>query len=219
MNRLKKNKGKITAVLIVALLLIIAYLGSGETTKDSKSEIKKDEAKILILPQNDKETIAENSENYEETPESESENETDAAEFAETDDKKTVCTLSVRCDTINQNIELLDKSKRGLIPSDGVIFKHENVVFEDGESVFDVLLRETKNSNIHFEYVNMPMYDSAYIEGINNIYEFDCGELSGWMYRVNGVFPGSGCSQYKVKDKDVIEVVYTCDMGKDVGKN
>ncbi len=32
--------------------------------------------------------------------------------------------------------------------------------------------------------------DSVYVEGINNIYEFSCGEQSGWMYEVNGVYPG-----------------------------
>lgn len=34
-----------------------------------------------------------------------------------------------------------------------------------------------------------PAYNSAYIEGIGNLYEFDCGNLSGWMYSVNGVWP------------------------------
>ena len=61
------------------------------------------------------------------------------------------------------------------------------------------------------------MYNSAYIEGINNLYEFDCGELSGWMYKVNGWFPNYGCSRYQLKEGDVIEWVYTCDLGVDVG--
>ena len=61
-----------------------------------------------------------------------------------------------------------------------------------------------------------PAYNSAYIEGINNIYEFDGGELSGWTYLVNGKVPGVGCSEYKVKNGDVIEWLYTCDMGRDL---
>lgn len=64
-----------------------------------------------------------------------------------------------------------------------------------------------------------PIYDSAYIEGINQIYEFDCGSESGWMYKVNGWFPNYGCSQYKVSDGDNIAWVYTCDLGTDVGDN
>ena len=37
------------------------------------------------------------------------------------------------------------------------------------------------------------------------------------MYRVNGEFPGVGCSEYRPKDGDVIEWVYSCDLGRDVG--
>ena len=62
-----------------------------------------------------------------------------------------------------------------------------------------------------------PMYNSYYIEGINQLYEFDCGDKSGWMYSVNGWYPNYGCSSYEVKDGDKIEWRYTCDLGSDVG--
>ena len=65
--------------------------------------------------------------------------------------------------------------------------------------------------------MNTPVYNSAYIEGISNLYEFDCGERSGWMYKVNGWFPNYGCSRYELKNGDKIEWVYTCDLGRDVG--
>ena len=84
--------------------------------------------------------------------------------------------------------------------------------------MFDVLLREMKENGIHFEYVSTPIYDGVYIEGIGNIYEFDCGSRSGWLYCVNDKFPGYSCSQHKIKNGDVIKLLYTCDMGKDVGK-
>lgn len=67
------------------------------------------------------------------------------------------------------------------------------------------------------EFSNTPMYNSAYIEGINNLYEFDCGELSGWAYKVNQWFPNYGASRYLLKDGDVIEWLYTCDLGTDIG--
>ena len=60
-------------------------------------------------------------------------------------------------------------------------------------------------------------YGSVYVQGINHLYEFSCGELSGWMYKVNGVFPNYGCSKYVLKNGDKIEWVYTCDLGRDVG--
>ena len=69
------------------------------------------------------------------------------------------------------------------------------------------------------EFENTPIYNSAYIEGIGNLYEFDCGELSGWMYQVNGWFPNYGCSRYQLKEGDQVQWVYTCDLGADVGGN
>ena len=129
------------------------------------------------------------------------------------------CTLSVRCDTILNNINSLNPEKKELVPKDGILFKSRQVVFYEGESVFNVLLREMKKNKIHMEFTNTPIYNSAYIEGIANLYEFDCGDLSGWMYKVNGWFPNYGCSRYKLKDGDVIEWVYTCDLGKDVGED
>ncbi len=136
---------------------------------------------------------------------------------AEISDVEFTCTLSVRCDTILDNISWLDKEKVELVPEDGVIFPATKVTFYQGESVFNVLHREMKKAKIHMEFVNTPIYNSVYIEGINNLYEFDCGELSGWMYKVNNWFPNYGCSRYQLKDGDIIEWVYTCDLGVDVG--
>ncbi len=131
-------------------------------------------------------------------------------------DTEYTCTLSVRCNTILDNMDYLDKEKVELVPEDGVIFPATEVTFYEGESVFNVLLREMKKNKIHMEFVNVLIYNSVYIEGINNLYEFDVGELSGWMYKVNDWFPNYGCSRYQLKDGDVVEWVYTCDLGRDV---
>lgn len=127
------------------------------------------------------------------------------------------CTLSVRCDTILNHMDWLNVDKVELVPSDGVIFTEASVTFYEGESVFNLLQREMKKAKIHMEFENTPIYNSAYIEGINNLYEFDCGELSGWMYKVNDWFPNYGCSRYQLKEGDKVEWVYTCDLGVDVG--
>lgn len=132
-------------------------------------------------------------------------------------DKELTCTMSVRCDTALKNISWLTPEKAEIIPEDGVIFSEQTVTFYEGESVFNLLVRELKRNKIHLEFVNTPVYNSAYIEGIANLYEFDCGELSGWMYKVNGIFPNYGCSRYQLKDGDRVEWVYTCDLGPDVG--
>ena len=136
---------------------------------------------------------------------------------AELSDEEFSCTISISCATILDNSDKLDPEKAELVPEDGVIAAPTVVKFYGGESVFNVLRRFCKENKIHMEFSDTPIYSSAYIEGIGNLYEFDCGELSGWMYRVNGWFPNYGCSRYRLSDGDVVEFVYTCDLGKDVG--
>ena len=138
-------------------------------------------------------------------------------EDVEIGDAEYTCTLSISCATILDNMDLCKKEKRELVPEDGWILKPMTVTFYEGESVFNILQRTCKQQKIHMEFENTPIYNSAYIEGINNLYEFDVGNTSGWMYKVNGWFPNYGCSRYQLKDGDVIEWVYTCDLGKDVG--
>ena len=127
------------------------------------------------------------------------------------------CTFSIECSTILNNLSQLDEDKLEMVPSGGVILPATTVTFYEGESVFDVLQRVCRENGIHMESSWTPMYNSAYIEGIHNLYEFDCGSLSGWMYRVNGWYPNYGCSRYQLQDGDTAEWRYTCDLGNDVG--
>jgi len=127
------------------------------------------------------------------------------------------CTISIECSTILNNIGNLDESKLGCVPGDGWILYAVYEEFTPGETVFDVLTRVCNNYGIHIEYSWTPLYGSYYIEGIGNLYEFDCGEDSGWMYRVNGWYPNFGCSSYTLANGDYIEWRYTCDLGADVG--
>ena len=139
-------------------------------------------------------------------------------EDQEVDTGKTyTCTFSIECSTILNNLSLLDPDKLEMVPSNGVILPKTTVTFYEGESVFDVLQRLCKDKGIHMEASWTPIYNSAYIEGIHNLYEFDCGALSGWMYRVNGWYPNYGCSRYQLQQGDIVEWRYTCDLGHDVG--
>jgi|GEM_PF-1719512 len=129
------------------------------------------------------------------------------------------CTVTITCKTILDNMEELTPGKEEVIPADGLIMSSETVLFQQGDSVFDALVSATKARRIHMEFTTTPVYKSAYIEGIHNIYEFDCGELSGWMYKVNGEFPSRGCSTYQLSDGDAIEWIYSCSLGSDIGGN
>ena len=127
------------------------------------------------------------------------------------------CTFSIECSTILNNLDQLESDKLEVVPPDGVIFAQTTVVFYEGESVLDVLQRLCKEKGIHMEASWTPIYNSAYVEGSHNLYEFDCGSLSGWMYRVNGWYPNYGSSRYQLKQGDIVEWRFTCDLGKDVG--
>lgn len=128
------------------------------------------------------------------------------------------CTIEIRCDTILNNWDDLEKGKEGYVPSNGTILATSTVSFTEGDTVFDVLTAVCKAAGIQLEYTFSSLYGSNYVEGINNLYEFDCGEESGWMYKVNGWFPNYGCSKYELHDGDVIVWCYTCKgLGADVG--
>ena len=126
-------------------------------------------------------------------------------------------TLSVRAHTILYNMHLLHRDKHELVPEWGWIFPPTEVVAYEGESVFNVLQREMRRNRIHMVSRWTPIFNSAYVEAINNLYEFDVGPLSGWMYSVNGWFPNFGSSRYLLSAGDVIEWVYTVDLGRDLG--
>ena len=142
----------------------------------------------------------------------------DGTEVADTNgDGKLTCTLEIRCDTLLGSLDKLSEGKAALVPEDGVLLPVTEVEFTGGNSVFDVFRQTLKNQKIHFEYVDASAYDSVYIEGIGNLYEFDCGPQSGWMYSVNGTYPGLGCSGYTLADGDRIVFSYTLNLGADLG--
>jgi len=137
-------------------------------------------------------------------------------DMSQSDDSFTVF-LTVRADMILYNMHLLDRDKHELVPLDGVIFPRTEVIAYAGESVFNVLQREMRRNGIHMASRFTPMFNSAYVEAINNLYEFDVGPLSGWMYRVNGWFPNFGASRYLLVPGDEIEWLFTVDLGRDLG--
>lgn len=143
---------------------------------------------------------------------------TNTADVADTNgDGKLTCTLEVRCDMLLGKLDQMAPEKAALVPENGILLETVELEFNGGESVFDVFRKVLREEKLHFEYVDASAYDSVYIEGIGNIYEFDCGPQSGWMFSVNGVYPGLGCSAYTLADGDVIVFHYTCDLGADLG--
>ncbi|MCI7020130.1 MAG: DUF4430 domain-containing protein [Clostridiales bacterium] len=130
-----------------------------------------------------------------------------------------VCTITIVCDTILDNLDNLEEEKAPYVPKDAVILPKTQVSFTEGDTVFEVLQKVCAAAELQIEYSWTPMYNSYYIEGINHLYEFDCGNESGWMYKVNEWFPNYGCSAYTLKNGDDIVWCYTCNgLGADVGE-
>lgn len=143
-------------------------------------------------------------------------------EITESAVPKRYVTIGIYVKSLLNNMDLLHPSLRSdqYVPRNGIILgptRYE--LLSDNETVWDILVRATKEHNIQMEYqgADQNIYNSVYIEGINHLYEFSAGELSGWMYSVNGDFPNYGSSQYILKDGDVIEWHYTVDLGRDLG--
>ena len=52
------------------------------------------------------------------------------------------------------------------------------------------------------------MGGGVYVAMVNGLREFDEGDMSGWMYLVNGAYPNLGLSQWALDDGDVIVLRY-----------
>ncbi len=115
-------------------------------------------------------------------------------------------TLTIRCDTV--------AGEAGHIPADGVILAETAMPIAAGDTVYTVLTDAARAHSLHMESSGAD--GLMYIHGIGNIYEFDFGDLSGWVYMVNGESASIGCDQFTLKDGDKVEFHYTLELGKDV---
>lgn len=134
-----------------------------------------------------------------------------------TEDSETVF-LTVRCDAVLDRWDDLNPSLKAgdVIPQDGMLLVRTEYVLRKGDTVYDILNRAVRHSQIHMECSSAGGF-GVYVRGIGQLYEFDCGELSGWQYLVNGEAQSVGCDRYLPADGDEIVWYYTCDLGRDAG--
>lgn len=88
----------------------------------------------------------------------------------------------------------------------GVILEETEAEWKDGDTVLDVLKRVTREQKMQMEYRGFGAL--TYVEGIANVYEFDHGPASGWVYKVNGELVKKSAGAWKVKAGDRIEWIY-----------
>lgn len=128
-------------------------------------------------------------------------------ENAAKDDPTGTVFLTIRCDSVADSID------SEFIPDDGFILKEVEMEIEEGDTVYTVLTDAAKIYKLQIE--NNGTKDSAYIAGINYLYEFQHGDMAGWIFFVNGEMPSESSSTVEVKDGDRIEWVYSLTLGKD----
>lgn len=136
-------------------------------------------------------------------------------EPTEAPEPEAAVTLSIVCNRALESAEL-PAAVRAVLPESGVILSERSVPLAEGDTVWDVLQRVCAAQGVALEANWTPAYNTAYVQGIGHLYEFDCGRGSGWLYRVDGETPGVGCSSFVLKPGDRIEWIYTCDFGNDV---
>ena len=118
--------------------------------------------------------------------------------------------MTIRCDTV------LGKSDSKYIPSDGIILPETEFLISEKDTVFDILTEAAQRFTVQMEYQGSLSTGLIYVTGINYLYEFDFGDLSGWVFLVNGEQPSVGCGEYILSDGDVVEWAYSCNLGEDV---
>ena len=100
------------------------------------------------------------------------------------------------------------------LPMDGVILAKTPFAIAQGDTVYTILTETAQTYGIRLD-ISGPQ-GMKYVTGVEHLYEYSCGDLSGWVYLVNGERASIGCDQYVLEDGDVIEWHYTLEMGADL---
>lgn len=121
-------------------------------------------------------------------------------------------TMSISCD------KLIGKTDAEHIPADGVILAATELSIKQGDTVYDILIDAARKYSIQTDCTGIISGSSelAYVSGIAHIYELEFGDLSGWIFKVNGKSASVGCGAYELNDGDVIEWHYTLELGNDI---
>ena len=115
-------------------------------------------------------------------------------------------TLSIRCDNA--------VGQSAAAPGSGVFLSPCTVSVPEGSSVFTALKAACAAQGITLVYNGNERMQTIYIEGINGLFEKDCGPTSGWKYRVNGSVASLGCSAVFLSAHDTIEWYYAIDVNQ-----
>lgn len=117
-------------------------------------------------------------------------------------------TLEIRCDA------LTDIASGEYIPEDGTILPTIEFALYEGDTVYDLLTRAARQHRLHVDASGGD--GMKYVKGLHHLYEQAYGELSGWLYLVNGETASLSCDQYLLTDSDHVSWQYSLEMGRDL---
>ncbi len=86
-----------------------------------------------------------------------------------------------------------------------LLLKKTKVSVPKGSTVIDVVGKVLDENGISYTF------EGGYISEVNGLCEFDNGELSGWMFSVDGKYPTKSIEDYTVSSGDSIILHYTDD--------
>ena len=113
-------------------------------------------------------------------------------------------TVTVDCTRVYSELDSEIMPKDG----EGYFLKDKEVSFAEGDSAVEVLTEALTSEKLTFDI------SDGYIKGIANVNTGDFGELSGWLYSVNGEMPNVGADEYIVSSGDSISFVYYSDYNE-----
>jgi len=102
------------------------------------------------------------------------------------------------------------------------------IIGKGGEIILEVWVEYQENLSVaelsekicrakEIPFVTSGIGAMRYVKGINNLFEFDEGPESGWIYAVNGKIMGMSSGSYIIQAGDNLIWRYTLDLGKDAG--
>ena len=92
--------------------------------------------------------------------------------------------------------------------------KNKSVTIEEDSTVYDAFMEALEDSDIEQEGAKSGYIESMTKDGVT-LGEFDEGDNSGWLYKVNGDLPDVGIKDFELEDGDKILFYYTQDWKKD----
>ncbi len=97
----------------------------------------------------------------------------------------------------------------------GQIVPQTRVERKEGDTILDITRRVLKQKGIQFSVTGTN--STAYVQGIDNLYEFDEGQNSGWMIRLDGALIKQSAGATPVQDGQVIYWFYTTNYLEESG--